>query len=127
MQDEDDRAGIQTPASGKEQTQASKLREIGEGVRLFHTPTDVAYADIPTKEGDIDTCLVRSARFKKWMTYAYYKTYGGSFTTNAWQEARDVLESIASHEGDEQEVYLRVAYQDGARSILICATQSGAS
>jgi hypothetical protein len=117
--DDGDSLGIETPPA-KPRTQANRLREIGEGVRLFHTPTNIAYADIPTKDGDIDTCLVRSPRFKQWMTYAYYKRHGGGFSANAWPEARDVLESIAIHEGDQQEVYLRVAYYAGALYLDLC-------
>src|SRR5262249_40353716 len=61
-----------------------------------------------------ETWPIRSRATRRWITNKFYRATKKAPNNEAMQSALNVLEARASCEGDEQEVYLRAAWHDGA-------------
>jgi hypothetical protein len=90
------------------ETQAQQLTRISAAAGLFHTPNGTGYADLTIK-GHRETWRIRSKEFKSWLIREFYKHSGGVPNSNAIQNALGLIEAKAQFDGDEREVYLRVA------------------
>ena len=90
----------------------AKIQEIietaGGGISLlFHTPGDVAYADILVA-GHRETWKIRSSVFKKFFRRECWRN-GIPLKTEELREAINLFEARAQFDGPEIKVYLRVA------------------
>ncbi len=88
---------------------ASKLLvSLAHGVKLWHTPDDVAYASIPV--GDhIEQWPLRSKGFRSWLTKMLWESDQRAAPSQAMQDALSVLEGMAIHDGEEHKVHVRLA------------------
>jgi hypothetical protein len=93
--------------------QADALIELVDefGVELFHAPDGMAYAILPVN-GHFETHSLKARRggtFRKWLRRQYYIKTKRAPNSEAMVAAVAVIEAHAEFEGDEREVYLRVA------------------
>lgn len=94
------------------QSQADMLVDIVEGVEFFHQDIDEAFASI--KVGDhVETWRVRSAGFKQWLCREFWIRYKKAPSSQAVQDALNVLVGRAVHDGEQRTVHHRVAEHDG--------------
>src|SRR5262249_53555376 len=93
--------------------QAENLIALAKaGVKLLFHHQDRAYADIRVDEHR-ETWPVKSKRFRQWLKRLYYDTHKKVPNAEAVQEALEHVEAAALFEGEERQVDLRVAGQDG--------------
>src|SRR5262245_4687699 len=82
------------------------------GVRLFHSPDERCYAHVPS--GDhMELWPLKSARFRSWLSRAYYRNVGKTPGSQALTDALAVMEGIALHESKAEPTYIRVAGHNG--------------
>src|SRR5215813_6975628 len=108
----------QPPEDGKKEkreSQADLLVKIVEdsGAEFFHTPTDEQFIRF-TIASHNETWPIRSKATRRWITNRFYRATRKAPNNEAMQSALNVLEAKGSCEGNEQEVYLRAAWHDGA-------------
>jgi len=65
------------------------LLEIAATIELFHTATDVAFADLRI-EGHRETWPVRSKRLRGWLRRRYYEETGLSWVSSATKTVNPV-------------------------------------
>ena len=95
------------------------IETAGGGISLlFHTPNDVAYADILI-EGHRETWKIRSQVFKRFFRMACWRN-AIPLKTEELREIINLLEARAQFDGPEIEVYLRVAALHGEIWIDLC-------
>jgi hypothetical protein len=105
--------------SGVKQPQSAQRDRIIDAAlersTLFHTPNGDSYATIDV-DGRIQTWPVRSRDFRLYLQKLYFDASGRRQAAGAQAvaEAREVLEAIARIEGDQHEVFRRVAAVDGS-------------
>lgn len=102
--------------AGDESSIADELVALTQALAsLFHAKDGTCFAslrEIPRKTYRLD-----SRAFSEWLAYAYYQHgiattgSGRAASDQAIRNARTVLVGIATHEGPEQEAYLRTARQ----------------
>ena len=100
------------------------LNEMVLCEELFHTPSDVAFADFII-EGHRETWPIRSKRFRTWLRRCYYHASGSAPSAAAIRSALDLFEARAQFDGPERAVNTRVAEYAGG-SILILPMSIGA-
>src|SRR6476660_9769962 len=88
------------------------LNEMVFCEELFHTPSDVAFADFII-EGHRETWPIRSKRFRTWLRRCYYHATGSAPSAAAIRSALDLLEARAQFDGPERAVNTRVAAHAG--------------
>jgi hypothetical protein len=96
---------------------ASELIALATTVGLFFkAPDDTAYADVPV--GDhVETWPVRSGGFRKWLRARYFHRTGGAPNAEAFGEALNTIEAVASNGSETRPVAVRVG-GDGDRVFL---------
>jgi hypothetical protein len=77
------------------------LNEMVLCEELFHTPSDVAFADFIT-EGHRETWPIRSKGFRAWLRRCYYHATGSAPSAAAIRSALDLLEARAQFDGPER-------------------------
>ncbi|MBA3754481.1 MAG: hypothetical protein H0X01_10185 [Nitrospira sp.] len=95
---------------------------MSEKVRLFHTADYEAYADIAV-QGHHECWRLNSKPFKRWMLRLFYNETGKVCGNHAVHDALQTLEGVASYEGDERVVHLRLAEHEGAIYLDLCDDQ----
>jgi hypothetical protein len=82
--------------------------------KLFHTPAPDCeeYADI-TIGGRRETHRIRSRGFRQWLRHQYYLRTKSGCSSEALQVAVETIAAHAQFEGEEQEVFCRVAELSG--------------
>ncbi|PZV12383.1 MAG: hypothetical protein DCF22_12535 [Leptolyngbya sp.] len=98
----------QEAGKAEQTTIAQQLLEVGEEASYFHTPDDVAYADVWT-DGIRKTHPVRHKTFKNWLRHAFYRTYQKVPGTETLNQVLGYLEAKACLDGDQRQVHLRLA------------------
>jgi hypothetical protein len=93
-------------------TQANRLIELTQAASLFHTPDDVAYADIIIN-GHRETWAIRSKTFRQWLGREFFTATEGAPNSDAMAAALNVIEARAHFEAPTRRVHLRVAGLDG--------------
>jgi hypothetical protein len=92
------------------------IKLVRDECELFHDPEQVAYVDVI-----VDDCRqtypLRSVEFKRWVSRRLYEEHEKTVNNEAFQAARTTLEAIASFDGEERRLWLRVA-QDGGKLYL---------
>src|SRR6476660_7874279 len=88
------------------------LNEMVFCEELFHTPSDVAFADFII-EGHRETWPIRSKRFRTWLRRCHYHATRSAPSAAAIRSALDLLEARAQFDGPERAVNTRVAEHAG--------------
>ena len=111
--------GIKVSANGTAQgqepaeSQTSRLAKmVVASANLFHDQHRTPHAQVRI-ENHHEAMRCRSSEFRNWMCYKLYTTEGkapGSETINA---ALNIVEAVALYEGDQIELFNRVAVHDG--------------
>ena len=82
-------------------------------VDLFHTPDGDAFATVPY-DGHRETLRLNSARFKHYLSHRFYGDCGSAASSKAISDAINVFSGMATFDGSELEVNLRVAAHEGS-------------
>jgi hypothetical protein len=89
-------------------TQTQRLVKLAlEKAQFFHAPDEIGYATIPMNSHR-ENWPVRSPKFRRWLTAAYWQHRGDAPSDKAIKSALDILEHKAL-EGEGHPTYLRVA------------------
>lgn len=102
--------------------QATILLELAEDAELFQTPEGEAFATIPFK-GHLETWLLKARGFRDWLMRCFYEAEGSAPSSQAVQDALDVLHGRARFEGAIYEVHTRIAEHEGAIYLDLCDEQ----
>ena len=113
--DPDDDAGPIREGNGKQPKQADILIGLAKAATLFHTPApdSDAFADIKIG-GHRETHRVRGKKFREWLRYQYFEKMESGCNAEAMQVAVETIAAKAQYQGDERQVYVRVAAHEGA-------------
>ena len=84
-----------------------------EHCELWHTPARDAFATFRV-EGHAETASVRSRKMREWLMRGHYTEVGRPPNGHVLQAVVDTLGAVAVYDGEEHEVYVRVAHHDGA-------------
>ena len=99
-------------AKEKPPSQATLLLELCESLELFHTSDEECYATVPVSNHK-ETWALRSQGFKRWLLREYYLKFGSAPCTQSVQEVIGSLGATAQFDGEERQVFLRIAQHDG--------------
>ncbi|WP_250121594.1 hypothetical protein [Chroococcidiopsis sp. CCMEE 29] len=101
-------------SNAEHQTESTLLVKLVQAsqVRLFHTPEQVAYAEL-NLNGLRKSVRVRSKAFQDWLARRYYYEYQKAPRAQALQVALGVVEGMALFEGGEYPIYVRLAESEG--------------
>ncbi|MBN9624118.1 MAG: hypothetical protein J0H06_14415, partial [Actinobacteria bacterium] len=86
---------------------------IDAGAELFHSPDGVAYATLPI-ENRSENWPLRTKSVKRWLSRLYFASTEKAPGSQAVADALGVLEGQALFDGDEHQVFTRVAGHAGA-------------
>lgn len=110
-QEDDDASG----GEGKKRpSQADILVKIAEGAELFHTPgghDSEGYATVIVN-GHAETWPIASKGFKRWLGKLFFDMTQKAPSSQAIQDAVNVIAGRAVHEGQEKPVAIRLARTD---------------
>ena len=98
-------------ANGAKKSQSTLLIEIASQHTLFHCPQKDAYIEI-SDHGITKIFPLRTKDFRELLGHEFFKLTGKGANTTAISDALNTLEAIAKHEGEEQNIYLRLANLD---------------
>ena len=113
--------GVEQPAKadGVKDSAATKLIRIAESYELFHDATQEGYATVPLN-GHRETIRVGSRIFRRFISHDFFKAEGKAPTAQALASALPTVEALAIHEGNQQDVHIRVAEADGTLCLDLC-------
>ena len=99
----------------KKPKQADILLGLVKAATLFHTPPpdNDAFANI-TIDDHRETHRVRGRGFREWLRYQYFEKMESGCNSEAMQVAIETIAAKAQYQGDERQVYVRVAEHAGA-------------
>ena len=99
----------------KPESQADLLVKIAieSGADFFHTPTDEQFITF-SSGSHRENWAIRSRAARRWITNKFYTATGKAPNSEAMHSALNVLEARAACDGEQQEVYLRAGWHDGA-------------
>ena len=95
---------------GKKESAATTLVRLVQesNAELFHTPSKDSYVSIPV-DGHLETYALKSRAVKDWLARLFWEHVGRTPNANAIQDARQTLGGLAIFDGQEHDVFLRVA------------------
>ena len=102
--------------SNKISSSSQALIKLTEDFKFFHAPDTKTYASVPINSHR-ENHSIRSKIFYRLLQGRYYKKYGRGLNKNALDEAVSVFESKAMFEGEQHNVYVRVA-EDGSHIFI---------
>jgi Domain of unknown function (DUF3854) len=108
-----------TEDSPARKPQATILVELADDAELFHTPEGDAYATVKCGE-HFETWPLKARGFRDWLMRRYYEAEGSAPSTQAVQDALDVLRGKARFDGATHEVHTRLAEHEGAIYLDLC-------
>ena len=118
----DDSQNSSTPPHTAARSDAARLVELARSFSYFHDPLDRAFVQLDVN-GHTETWPVESAKFRNLLGKIFYQSDGRIINRNSLGDAIGTLIGIASHDGPEQSVYLRVA-PDGENILIdLCDEQ----
>jgi phage/plasmid primase-like uncharacterized protein len=88
--------------------QADILVRLAGIAELFHAQDGTAYADVRIG-GHRETYGLYTRDFKRWLKHRFYEETGSSPGSETFNAALGTIEAKAIFEGEEREVYLRIA------------------
>jgi hypothetical protein len=92
------------------ESQAQVLLRLAEAATLFHDPTGRTYAAVPIN-GHVEVHEIRSTGFHRWLKRQFYKEEDRPPPAQSLRDALGILDARATHDGPEEEVFIRVAAQ----------------
>ena len=117
-------AEAKAPAEEQKQKQADiMIRQAKREAALFHSSDGETWADIRIG-GHRETWAIRSRGFRRWLILLFRKVK--ALTTpgrDAVSQAIETLDAMATIEGDEREVHVRVAEHSGIIYLDLCDKQ----
>ena len=100
-------------AKEPKESQASCLAKIVlTYAKLFHDQHHTAYAQVRI-ENHLEVMRCRSSGFRNWMAYMLYTAEGKAPGTETINAALNIVEAVALYDGDQIELFNRVAIHDG--------------
>lgn len=93
-------------------SQATRLLQLLTDVEIYLTPDGEAFATFDVS-GHRETSAVGSARFKLRLSRHFYKSEKTTLNAKARQEALAVIEAQAEFDGNEVQVFTRIAEWEG--------------
>jgi hypothetical protein len=109
-------------------SQADKLVLLAGGLNLFHSPggcDSEGYVTVPVKDHH-ENWPVSSKGFRRWLGKCYYDTFENAPSSQAMQDALNVISGRAIHEGPDYPVAVRVAEQNGEIYLDLADATGGA-
>lgn len=100
--------------------QATRILRFAEHLELFHTADQETFAIIE-KDGHEENHRLNTKAFRSWLSFHFFKTEGQMPSTQALQDAVGTLEGQALFEGEEREVFVRLAAKDGRIYLDLCS------
>lgn len=91
----------------------------GEIVEAWHSNEGIPYATIRRRDGRLEHHPVLSKFFERWMRIQFHGHEEAPPSNNAIRDVREMLSSKATLDGDEREIFLRVARLDAPARIYI--------
>ena len=102
------RSAMKRGAKGS-QTNAETLLDIATNdSELWHTPDGTAYATVQ-RDGHREHWSIRSRAFKQWLGKAYYDRTRNAVGSQTLQDVINALEGKARFDGQEHQLFVRVA------------------
>jgi len=98
--------------AGMNQSQATTLSNLAAGAELWHTADGTAYATIEVQTWH-EHWRLRSRAFAQWLARRHFDAHHIAPNSNALADALAVLEARARFEGQEHQVFSRVAGHEG--------------
>jgi hypothetical protein len=104
---------------GRPPSQANIMVALAEAAELFHTPEEVAYADIEINQHR-ETWPVHSKGFRRWLKRRYFEEIGGAPNGEAVAAAISTIEAKAQHDTPIRDVSVRVGELRGKIYLDLC-------
>lgn len=104
--------GNETAKPAKKSAAVRLVEVLPDDTVLFHAPDGVEYA-VVTLNGHRETLKVRSTAFRKYLSRLFYLAEGKVPSSQALQDATNLISAQALYDGHEQEVYLRTVPREG--------------
>ncbi|MDQ3713825.1 MAG: DUF3854 domain-containing protein [Acidobacteriota bacterium] len=99
--------------------QATRILRFAEHLELFHTSDQETFATVEI-DGHEENHRLNTKAFRSWLSFHFFKTEGQMPSTQALQDAVGTLEGKAMFEGEEREVFVRLAAKDGRIYLDLC-------
>src|SRR5438132_3096392 len=105
-------AKANTAEERQRESDVDRLLALTEGIELFHTSADIAYASVPVSSHR-ETHAVRRRGFKSWLLRQYYSAYRDAPSGESIQTVIRLCEARARFDGRCEEVFVRVGEKAG--------------
>jgi hypothetical protein len=92
---------------------------LEKDIDLYHSRSGVPFADIVV-DGHRETWPINGDGFRLWLRHSFYREVGGAVSGDVIKTALATLESMAIFDGEEREVFLRVAQHDTRIFLDLC-------
>ena len=89
---------------------------------LWRTPAGDAYATVPV-DGHQETWPLRSRTFKRYVAKQFFDQQGKAIASESLSSAINLMEATALFEGEEHDIYVRVAGHEGNIYLDLCNRQ----
>ncbi|NEQ98244.1 MAG: hypothetical protein F6K30_16250 [Cyanothece sp. SIO2G6] len=106
------KAITKTPHNSTSHSVLKLLLQIAEQGDYFHTPGNVAYADIKVG-GTRKTFRLDSEVFEMWLCQELFRKHDKALSAEPLKQVRMLLKARACFEGDTREVHIRTAEHEG--------------
>lgn len=121
-QSNDSHNGNAAPHHTTAKSDAARSVELTKSFRFFHDPLGRAFGQLQVNS-HTETWLIESAKFRNLLGKIFYQREGRIINRNALGDAIGTLVGIASHDGPEESVHLRVAAHGNNILIDLCNQQ----
>ena len=106
-------------SEGRSPSQSDILVGLAEAAELFHTPDEIAYADIEVGQHR-ETWPVLSKGFRRWLKRLYFEECQGAPNGEALASALGAIEAKALYDTPIRDVFVRVGGLDGKIYLDLC-------
>jgi hypothetical protein len=103
---------MEAHGEGRGASQATRLVDLAADAELFHSRDGDGFITIPV-DGHRETWPLRTKAFRRWLARRFYVEHDQAPGSQALQDALNVLEGKALHEGPEYPVFTRLAEHEG--------------
>lgn len=104
---------------GEPESQSTVAANLAADWDLWHTPAGDAFATVPVAE-HAETWPVKSQTFKRYIAKKFFEAEGKAINSDALSAALNLMEANALFDGEEHDVHVRVAEQEGNIYIDLC-------
>jgi len=99
---------------------ANLLLNIIRQAELFRTPFGETYATFKSPSGHSQTCAIDSLEFRQWLAYVYLCQEKRAPRKEDLSSALNAAQGLARYEGEERNVFTRLAAHDGKFYLDLC-------